>query len=236
MSTGTTSVQTGPATPSGSGGIARIRSAIANRLSAGLHARHRAYGLVRDLDIPLETPRARIPISIRPLEPADIPVLFSLDQPGLDQKERLEIIWRQKFLESGFPGCFVAIDERAGTPCYFQWLLGAAENDRLAPLKQFPALGRNEALLENAYTPIAYRAKGIMPAAMAMIAERARDFGASRVITFVGEENMPSMKGCRKAGFAPYLLREQTSFGFGTFRAVRFTPLAADDPRREFNF
>jgi len=43
---------------------------------------------------------------------------------------------------------------------------------------RFPILANDEVLLENAYTPLDYRNKGIMPAAMALVAEKALENGA----------------------------------------------------------
>jgi RimJ/RimL family protein N-acetyltransferase len=182
--------------------------------------------------VDFSAPKARIPLAIRPLTDADVPVLFPQDQSHLDANERLELSWRKSFLDSGISRCFVAMDERNGEPCYFQWLIGPEENARLAPLKLFPRLAPDEALLENAYTPVHYRGKGVMPAAMARIAERARDAGLRYVVTFVGQENTPSLKGCIKAGFYPSLLRHQTHWGFDTGRIVDFEPMTATDPRR----
>lgn len=212
--------------------VGNLRDRIAKRLETGFYAKHFSYGLRRDLHVAFPAPAARIPLSIRPIADEDVPVLFPSDQSHLDEKERLELGWRKSFLDSGISRCFVAVDERNGEPCYFQWLIGPDENARLAPLKQFHRLAQDEALLENAYTPVRYRAKGIMPAAMALIAERAAESGLRYVTTFVGVENTPSFKGCVKAGFYPCLLRRQTSLAFDTFRLVDIQEMAADDPRR----
>ncbi len=48
-----------------------------------------------------------------------------------------------------------------------------------------------------------------MGAAMTQVAERAAEFGARWVITFVEEDNQASVKGCIRAGFAPYLRRRE---------------------------
>ena len=48
-----------------------------------------------------------------------------------------------------------------------------------------------------------------MGAAMTQVAERAADVGARWVITFVDEQNQASVKGCIRAGFAPYLRRRE---------------------------
>jgi RimJ/RimL family protein N-acetyltransferase len=85
----------------------------------------------------------------------------------------------------------------------------------------FPHLEPDEMLLEGAYTPEKFRGKGIMPCAMAQISERAADRGARWVVTFVTEDNIPSLKGCDRAGFTPYIrrsvrwngLRKKVDFG-----------------------
>jgi hypothetical protein len=46
-----------------------------------------------------------------------------------------------------------------------------------------------------------------MASAMAQIAERASELGARQVITFVGERHIASLKGCKRAGFVPYVMR-----------------------------
>jgi len=106
-----------------------------------------------------------------------------------------------------------------------QWVIPAADNDRLRGFfgNLYPVLGRDEALLEGAYTPEAYRGKGIMGAAMAQVAERASEVGARWVITFVDEQNAASFKGCVRAGFTPYLKRHEKFRLF--YRKVMFSAL-----------
>lgn len=48
-----------------------------------------------------------------------------------------------------------------------------------------------------------------MPHAMAKIAEKGKDLGARRVVTFVAHDNLPALKGCKRAGFSPYLVRRE---------------------------
>ena len=115
-------------------------------------------------------------------------------------------------------------------------MLGAADNDFIRGLHGFPQLAANEALLEGAYTPASHRGLGIMPAAMSLIAEKAETIGARYVITFVAQNNVPSLKGCQRCGFAPDLLHRQVRLGFGILRRDSFTKLAADDLRRTQKF
>lgn len=207
------------------GRIADLREKVQDHLRAGLYAHHEGYGLRRDLNQPFAAPSARIPIAIREISGSDIPQLFEphIADGGLD--EQRELAWRHEVLRSGFPTCFVAVDQRTDTPCYLQWLISAAQNSRLPEIGVFPPLQPNEALLENAYTPTSYRGLGIMSAAMAMIAERAAHFGARYVITFVARDNAASLKGCERAGFSPYLVRRQAHYGFKLVRKCTFTAL-----------
>jgi RimJ/RimL family protein N-acetyltransferase len=168
-----------------------------------------SLGMRRDLAVPFTGSSAKIPIIVRPLAADDD--LSALDPtPELDADERLWRLAQLRLLRSRLGICYVAIAPE-GKPCYMQWIMPSSENDRLRAFfgNLYPRLGSDEALLEGAYTPDAYRGKGIMGAAMTQVAERAADVGARWVITFVDEQNQGSVKGCIRAGFAPYLRRRE---------------------------
>lgn len=211
-----------------------LRRRVITKLKRGLYHRVARYGLCRDLALPLEKPSAKIPIAVRPLQVADLTYLLSRNTEDID--ERLEIASRIAFVEKGARGGFVAIDTRNNTPCYTQWLLGARNNDFIRTLGGFPELEQHQALLENAYTPPAYRGLGIMSEAMALIAEHAGDLGARHVLTFVAIDNIASLKGCRRAGFYPDLLHHRTGLAFAMIRWDRFEKLPDGDPRRNAKF
>lgn len=183
-----------------------------------------ALGLRRDLSVPFPAPDAKIPISIRRLEPRDYPILFDTTAPDIDADERDLRIARLELAEEGFGTGYVAITE-TDDPCYVQWLFGPAENAAIYRYFEhvFPALRKGEALLEGAFTPVQHRGKGIMPAAMARIAERAADLDARFVITFVADDNIPSLKGCDRAGFTSYIRRSDKWVGIR--RTITFSPL-----------
>lgn len=209
-----------------------LRRRIAGRLRVGLKASSERIGLRRDLSVRHVPPEAKIPISVRPLELADIAVVLPFEDDQGQVANRIEIANRRAMAVRHVAGGFVAVDDRNGTPCYVQWLFAASDNDYIAKLVGFPQLAADEALLENAYTPPAYRGMRIMSAAMALIAERAADIGARYVLTFVGEDNIASLKGCQRAGFAPHLIHRQDQYAFGIVRRQHFTVMDADDPRR----
>ncbi len=208
----------------------------AGRLHLGLYTALTRYGLSRDLGVPIVNPSAKIPISVRRLEPRDVPALLSYDAVAASAQEKAEVAVRRAFLAKGAQNGYVAIDERNGAPCYVQWLFGAGDNAFVAQLKGFPVLAPHQALLENAYTPPAYRGFGIMSAAMALIAERGAAIGARQVLTFVGLENIASLKGCQRAGFNPLILHRSTRLGFGAVRRDRFEELPQGDVRRTAKF
>ncbi len=189
----------------------------------------RALGLSRDLAEPFPAPVALIPIQVRPIRPDDVRALLDVSEAGIDPAERRDRTTRLHLLDAGFTGCFVAttVDDQA---CYIQWLISPDENARLRKSFDglFPHLADGEMLLEGAYTPAAFRGQRIMPAAMALIAEKAAALGASRALTFVGEDNVPSLKGCKRAGFFPALRREGIH-RLGHRRMV-FTPLPTGTP------
>jgi len=208
---------------------------VAGRLRLGLHATLMRYGLCRDLMQPLQISKARIGITVRRLEERDLASLFTLGG-GQPLDEHLEVAWRRAFIEKGARHGYVAVDIRSDTPCYVQWLFGADDNDFVARVGGFPMLAPHQALLENAYTPPAYRGLGIMSEATALIAERATLIGARHVLTFVDQHNIASLKGCQRAGFYPRLLHHRTRLGFGLITRDSFENLLDGDPRRTTRF
>jgi RimJ/RimL family protein N-acetyltransferase len=187
------------------------------------HSDSISIGLRRDLTVPFTGPKAKIPLTVRPLAPTDD--LSALDPaPGLSPDEAFWRLGQRRLLQSGLRTCYVAIGPD-GKPCYMQWVIPASENERLRAFfgNLYPVLQPGEALLEGAYTPEAYRGKGIMGAAMAEVATRAADHGARYVITFVDQQNEASFKGCVRAGFVPYVQRLEKFRWFR--RQVAFTPI-----------
>jgi RimJ/RimL family protein N-acetyltransferase len=155
--------------------------------------------------------------------------LLDLDQPGLTSAERKELVDRLTMIEEGMHTCYVGVDEN-DKACYMQWLIGPNENENLQRLFRggFPWLDQDEALLEDAFTPASHRGLGIMSCAMAHIAEKGTDIGARYVITFVHDQNVASLKGCKRSGFVPYKLRIEKDFLFR--RTISFAKLPEGTP------
>jgi hypothetical protein len=177
----------------------RLARATARRLYSPAS---RSVVLRRDLDRPLASPQAKTPIAVRPATAADRARVSEL----LSELRGYDRSTRERFLELGIGTCYVAVN-RDEEVCYVQWLVSAEHNHLLASYTNLPTLGPHEALLENAFTPVAFRGQGIMAAAMAQIAGRGIALGARWALTVVREDNLPSIKGCVKAGFEPYMLK-----------------------------
>ncbi|MEX0721769.1 MAG: GNAT family N-acetyltransferase [Balneolaceae bacterium] len=188
-----------------------------------LYSTSLSVGLRRDISEDFENPNARIDISIRKLKNSDTRIIlehgkFAKANPRLAE-------YQQNLVEADLPDCYVAVTEY-NEPCYMQWLIGPEHNERLSELfgNSFPQLKKDEALLEAAFMRPAFRGKRIMPAAMSRITRKAKDMEGIRYVhTFVDIQNIPSLKGCKRAGFSPYIMREDRWFLFR--RKITFASL-----------
>lgn len=190
-----------------------------------LYSQRVSVGLRRDLRKEFIPPEANINISIRPLQKThDIAIL---KEGGIDQKFPKLVKERRELLNANIPKCYVAVTED-NIPCYIQWLIGPQHNHLIQHFFSgaFPILNKNEALLEAAFMSYSYRGKKIMPAAMSRITDEAHKLGVRWVITFVDLENIPSLKGCKRSGFSPYILKRDQWFLFQ--RSTTFDALTKD--------
>jgi GNAT superfamily N-acetyltransferase len=190
------------------------------------HSVWESFGFVRDLSLPFSAPEAKIPITVTRLAREHADTLFDLSVEGMSAEERELRKSRGELFDSGIGTGYVALTD-TGEPCYCQWLIPWEQNAeiRLFFKHVFPRLNPGEALLEGAFTPESHRGKGIMPAAMARIAEHGSEIGATRIVTFVTEDNIPSIKGCERAGFRKYTRR--TIIWTGLWRRMKFEPLGS---------
>ena len=135
----------------------RVARAVASRLSS----RDLAFGLRRDLTIPLSPPAPKLPVSVRPLNPHDPLPFLDADAAGIEGVVAFDRVRQRRLLDDGIGTCWVATAP-GGEVCYMQWLIPSSSNDRIQERwpKLFPVLGPDEALLEGAYTPEQYRGQG----------------------------------------------------------------------------
>ena len=161
---------------------ARQPRGLAHEVRRRFHSNWLHYGLRRDLTEPFVAPSAKIPLTIRPLRPSDLPVLLGMDTEQMSERGPYVRMHRLNFSQESIGQCYVAATQ-SDEPCYMQWLMPGSDNPRIEKYFHgiFPTLAADEALLEYAFTREGYQGKGIMSAAMAQIAEKAADIGARRV-------------------------------------------------------
>jgi GNAT superfamily N-acetyltransferase len=178
-----------------------------------LYSRSTSLILRRDLSKPISAPSAKQPITVRPMHDSDLSRIM---------KERPR---RYPVLSANIPTCYVA-ESTDGQLCYMQWLIGPDEQPRLKPYVkgELKELRPDEALLEFAYTFEKFRGQGVMAAAMATIAEQGLGAGARWALTYVKCDNIASLKGCAKAGFRPYMMREERWRFFRLRQSFRLLP------------
>ena len=199
----------------GLGGLVAARAVVAQ-----------AWSVKRELELACTVaerpppPTARVAVEMVETDPTS----FDGFEGELRQATGLEYgqaLRRVLVCRAGIRGLHVAFDED-GSPMYAQWLLGAAERERLRARLAGPwrGLRPDEAIVEFAYTFRAHRGKGVMAAGMGALVEIGAQRGAARVFTYVRPDNVPSLRGCAKVGFLPSAV-VSTSFRFG-FHRVRF--------------
>lgn len=212
----------GAGSPARSG--SQLRARLRNRLELGLVTRAVHIGLRREIGRGLPIPETQVPLVVRRLEPADVDVLLSVDTSGLPRVEREDVAFRRHLAANAPESCFVAVDTRSGEPCFMAWLVGPG-SDVIRFVEGVPPLQPHQAIVEYAYVPPRHRGLGLMAPCGLMVAEQALAIGATETIAFIGEINIRSLKGARRAGFTPYMRHVRTHLLFGLFQYDRFIPL-----------
>lgn len=180
-----------------SGDFITIYKSIRKRLSSN----KKSIGFKRDLNISFKNPKAKIELSVRLIKDRDFEY-FKMTH------------FEDGLIVQNIPNCFVATSKN-DVPYFRQWQIGSGENKKLKIYfkNTMPHLKENETIFEGVFVTPESRGMGIMADAMCKIADIIKDYGIRYVIAFVYEDNIPSLKGFKRAGFHPYTLRtEKWSF------------------------
>jgi GNAT superfamily N-acetyltransferase len=131
-----------------------------------------------------------------------------------------ELIGRKLFYDSGFRDCYVARSADTNELCFIQWMISPQVCQGL--YRDFgnmlPRLESTDLWMENSYTFKKYRGKKLYPAVLVDLAHIARDKGFKRILTYVREDNIASIKGCERAGFQVFGRGTEVKFLFSTRR------------------
>jgi hypothetical protein len=166
-----------------------------------LLSRRLYLGLRCDLSALPEVPPARQPIE---MVAQDAPSFtgFADELRVAEGADYVQALLRTWMCRSDVRTLYVARSD-AGEPMYAQWLVRRSDEWRMK--SHMPgvhdALAPGEVLLEGAYTFHAFRGIGAMADGMGQLLRIARDEGHRAAITYVGAENVPSLRGCARVGF-----------------------------------
>lgn len=110
----------------------------------------------------------------------------------------------------------------SGEPMYAQWLVRRSDEWRMNEHTPgvHDSLDPGQVLLEGAYTFHRYRGIGAMADGMGQLLRIARGEDHEAAITYVGAENIPSLRGCARVGFVLDHARRNVRF-LGRHRSVR---------------
>ena len=113
----------------------------------------------------------------------------------------VDTVVRTRFCEAGIQTLFVS--DHDGEPTYAQWLIRPSDQELLHSYEPetYPHLASDEVLLEGAYTFVRFRRLGLMNDGMRQLLVVARHEGHSAAVTYVGAENVASLRGCANVGF-----------------------------------
>jgi hypothetical protein len=202
----------------------RDLSRVLQLINRQLYSVDVSVGLSREVSVPFDSARMRLSLTIRPIEPDDIPWFTDVSASNLDQASVAYRDSARFLIDSGIQTCYIAVTPD-GQPCYMQYLIDPRQNVKLRELygDLLPHLSEDEGLLESAFSLEKYRGRGLMLYVIPELAKKARELGLRRLIVFVSVKNLPMLKGCKGAGFAPYVERKVTHRLFR--RRVIFTPL-----------
>jgi GNAT superfamily N-acetyltransferase len=182
-----------------------------------------AVGLRRELTTPIPARRPTVRLEVRPIRPAEWHAFTDLRGDSVRGEQGLIRVNAYHLLRSGIRTCYVAVTED-GEPCYMQFLILPDENDRLDKVfgGLFPPLEPEEALVEFAFTLEPYRARGVMPFALAELAEEARRKRVRWLVTYVPAHQVTLLRFFERSGFRRFRLRRERYRLFR--RGIRFEP------------
>ena len=173
----------------------KIKSVIKG-FTKNIYSETISFALKRDSNLEQKTPRAFVKFTFRLYKESD-------DDYFSDDEDNISLI---KQLQK----CYVAVTKE-GIPFFRIWLLNSSQNNKIKEFwgDSFPKLKDDEVLTESAFTTPKFRGLGIMPAAMALLAEEAKKEGKRYTITITPITNINSLKATNYAGFKPYAIRKE---------------------------
>lgn len=174
-------------------------------------------GMERDLSEDVVRAQCQVRYGLRLASVEDMDEIVECAK-GQGRESAHELIQRRWFYESGFNDCYVAREEDTGQICHVQWLVSSRENGKDGFESRLPSLSDDEVLIENAFTTLARRRRGVMTSVVSDLADFARSKGVRRMLAYVRDDNIPSLRALETAGFSVFERVPEIKFLFMTRR------------------
>jgi len=203
------------------GQFGRLRQALQTQV----HSDYVHVGLRRRTSGPFPTPRPRLSLQLRPVEPGDLELFDPRTRPVEDP----DLVDAYDLLRSGMKTAYIAVT-KDGEVCHLNFVIDASQNAALEAVygDLVPSLGADEALLEAAYTLERFRGRGIVLNVLPLLADRAREQGIEWLLAYPPVENRRMVSAFEWAGFEPFVQRRDSYRLFR--RKVSFEPLPEASP------
>jgi hypothetical protein len=173
------------------------------------HNDRMAIGFALDPDLAVRLRLPSMNMTMRPIEPRDVPLFTDTSVPGLSGEDLLVRVNARHLIESGIETCYVGVTQDG--PVFMEYLITPDQNKKIGPVFDglFPRLEPGEALLEFAFTLESHRGLIVMPTAYNLLLEIARERGIRSVISFVPIERRTFIGFYSLIGFAPFGIRDE---------------------------
>jgi hypothetical protein len=210
------------------GGVVRVffhlgPADLLRRLRDETWSTKRFYRLTCDLQAPLPPVRsAKVTTRMEPVDPTTFRG-FRDELHRSSSANFVKVLLRVLYCSARLTTLYVSTSDN--DPTYAQWLVTPEEQKRIPRFLpgRYPELEDGELLLEGAYTFERFRGLGLMGDGMGQLVRFARDARGRTLVTYVAENNVPSLRGCARVGFAPDAIR--VSVRRGVFRRTAMRPL-----------
>ena len=176
--------------------LAGPRIALRN-LRHQLYSRTVFLRLTRPLGIPC--PPSSSKYVVEHASPEDMAEFFNKVH-GETKEGRHQLLVRKWFYEHGFHNCYITRTSDTNEMCTIRWMITSQDIIKIGWENRFPKLKEDEVLLDNVYTLERFRRKGAQHTSIYQLGEILQSQGFRRLISYVAEDNIPSLKAVKKQG------------------------------------
>jgi hypothetical protein len=120
------------------------------------------------------------------------------------KNSRYAMLVRKSFYQEGFDNCYIARTIESDEMASITWLLRRSDLKKTRFEHRYPFLKEDEIIAENIYTLEKFRGKGVMESTGRQEEAIAAGRGFKRMLFIVREDNVPSLKSCKRSGRLVY--------------------------------